>query len=157
MAFVHARMTFVQHPKCAARRRGEGIQQGRKAVAHTQDRMKNKGSPCHGRRPMSDFQYTPDNQPTGRAQPEEHIAKDKSVAYFMLLHGNIIDNLEAALQSARRHRGKPLYADTVTYWNALLGHSREFLDLTPNPDAARRVMACLEVEIADRTVGACDT
>jgi hypothetical protein len=72
------------------------------------------------------------------------------MAYLMVLHGSLVDNLDSALQSARRHRNKALYADTIDYWNALLGHSRGLLDVTPNADTARRLIACLEVELADR-------
>jgi hypothetical protein len=72
----------------------------------------------------------------------------------MKLHGTIVENLESALQSARRHRGKPLYADTVTYWIDLLGYSRASLDMTPHPDTVRRLIAALEIELADRADGA---
>ncbi len=68
----------------------------------------------------------------------------------MQLHGSLVDNLESALQSARRHRGKPIYADTIGYWTNLLGFSRDCLDVTPNPDGARRLIASLEAELAER-------
>lgn len=68
----------------------------------------------------------------------------------MKLHGTIVENLESALQSARRHRGKPLYAETVTYWSDLLDHARSSLDTTPHPDTVRQLIGALEVELADR-------
>ena len=56
--------------------------------------------------------------------------------HMMVLHGTLIDNLEAALKSARRYRGKSVYSDTINHWNALLEHSRGMLDVAPDPDAA---------------------
>ena len=68
----------------------------------------------------------------------------------MKLHGTLVENLESALQSARRHRGKPLYADTLTYWIDLLEHSRASVDVTPHADTVRRLIEALETELADR-------
>jgi hypothetical protein len=72
----------------------------------------------------------------------------------MILHGSLTDNLDSALKSAQRHRGKAVYSDTVAYWNALLGHAREALNLAPQEDKAWRLVACLEVELTDRANGA---
>ena len=72
----------------------------------------------------------------------------------MKLHGTIVENLESALQSARRHRGKPLYSDTVAYWIDLVNHSRASLDVTPHADSVRRLIAALEIELAERGDGA---
>lgn len=39
----------------------------------------------------------------------------------MKLSGTLEANLEAAIVSARRLRGKHVYADTLTYWRGLSG------------------------------------
>lgn len=71
----------------------------------------------------------------------------------LALHGSIHDNLAAALRSARRHRGHPLYADTVRFWHELLGHARRVLANGPPPDAPelRQLVLELETELADRS------
>ncbi|HEY5711718.1 MAG TPA: hypothetical protein VIT38_07470 [Allosphingosinicella sp.] len=42
----------------------------------------------------------------------------------MKLHGSVEDNLNAAVRSARRLRGQPIYPDTLCYWGELLDHAR---------------------------------
>lgn len=42
----------------------------------------------------------------------------------MKLHGTLAANLEDAIASAERHRGRRVYSDTVDYWAALLNHAR---------------------------------
>jgi hypothetical protein len=45
----------------------------------------------------------------------------------MELHGSLINNLEAAVQSARRLRGKAVYPQTVQFWTELLVATRQAL------------------------------
>lgn len=42
----------------------------------------------------------------------------------MKLHGSVEDNLTAAVRSARRLRGQPIYPETLGYWGELLDHAR---------------------------------
>lgn len=42
----------------------------------------------------------------------------------MELAGSIVDNLKAAVASARRLRGHPVHPDTLDFWTGLLGHAR---------------------------------
>jgi len=68
----------------------------------------------------------------------------------MNLHGTLVANLQSALDSARRYRGKPLYSDTLSYWIDLLGHARHALASEPEVEAARRLIGLLEIELAER-------
>lgn len=43
----------------------------------------------------------------------------------MKLHGKLVDNLRAAVVSARRFHDMPVHADTLTYWTELLRYGRE--------------------------------
>jgi hypothetical protein len=42
----------------------------------------------------------------------------------MLIHGTIIQNLESAIASATRLRGRPVYGETLAHWNAVLELAR---------------------------------
>lgn len=68
----------------------------------------------------------------------------------MNLHGTLLANLQSALDSARRYRGKPLYRDTLSYWVDLLGHARHAVDADPDAEAVRRLIGLLEIELAER-------
>ena len=68
----------------------------------------------------------------------------------MNLHGTLLANLQSALDSARRYRGKPLYRDTLSYWIDLVGHARHAADAEPDAEAVRRLIGLLEIELADR-------
>lgn len=43
----------------------------------------------------------------------------------MKVSGKIADNLRGAITSARRFRGQPVHADTLTHWKELLAYARE--------------------------------
>jgi hypothetical protein len=43
----------------------------------------------------------------------------------MELDGSLETNLEAAIASAVRHRGHPVYPDTLIFWNDLLTYARQ--------------------------------
>jgi hypothetical protein len=71
----------------------------------------------------------------------------------MDLHGSITENLEAATASARRLRGRPVYKDTLTYWNQLLQEARR---ARPDPSGFQSTLldaaiVKLENELAIRT------
>lgn len=42
----------------------------------------------------------------------------------MKLHGTLADNLRAAYTSVLRHRDRPVYSDTIAYWEQLISHAR---------------------------------
>jgi hypothetical protein len=70
----------------------------------------------------------------------------------MKLHGSLQTNLEGALMSARRHRDRPVYPQTLAHWNDLLAYARREIGLTSAPAAAvlSRLATDLEAEIAAR-------
>lgn len=45
----------------------------------------------------------------------------------MKLDGSLADNLKAAIRSARRLRGRPVYPDTLTFWRELLEQAHRHL------------------------------
>lgn len=58
-------------------------------------------------------------------------------------------NLTTAVQSARRLRGHPIYADTLDYWRELLDHARREL-AKGSSEPLRALILELENELADR-------
>lgn len=68
----------------------------------------------------------------------------------MELHGKLVTNLEAAVDSARRHRGKRVYTDTLRHWADLVVEARKVLDAVVDADSAavRRLADALEAELA---------
>ena len=42
----------------------------------------------------------------------------------MDLHGSLAENLQAAVNSAKRHRDHPVHAETVKFWAELLQYAR---------------------------------
>ena len=42
----------------------------------------------------------------------------------MELHGNLIENLRAAIQSSKRLQGRPVYPETLQFWSQLLEMAR---------------------------------
>jgi hypothetical protein len=46
---------------------------------------------------------------------------------MMNLHGSLVENLEAALESTRRLRGQRVYSDTIRFWSDLLETARRVL------------------------------
>ena len=42
----------------------------------------------------------------------------------MELSGTIVQNLRRAIDSAHRHRGKPVYQETVQFWTELVSYAR---------------------------------
>ena len=70
----------------------------------------------------------------------------------MELHGNIVENLRYAVQSAVRLRQHRVHADTLIFWDDLLTFARQE---ARHSDADRRLMLeglieKLESEIAER-------
>lgn len=70
----------------------------------------------------------------------------------MKLHGSIIDNLNDALASARRLRGRPVYQDTLTYWRDLVQEARRLRQdpACTQSEAIGAAIASLEGELAER-------
>jgi hypothetical protein len=68
----------------------------------------------------------------------------------MELHGTIVDNLQAAVASAKRLRGHPVHKDTVTFWQDLIAQARvEVHEQTQAPEIESLIVT-LEGELADR-------
>ena len=70
----------------------------------------------------------------------------------MKLHGSVEDNLSAAIRSARRLRGQPIYIETLRYWSDLMSHARrEGFSLGSRLSNRRgKLVDELETEIAKR-------
>jgi hypothetical protein len=70
----------------------------------------------------------------------------------MELQGSLIDNVQAALVSAKRHRGKLVYAETLQFWREVLaiaqGQVGTFVDGDTN--ALTQLASELESEINAR-------
>ena len=67
----------------------------------------------------------------------------------MELHGSTLKNLASAIQSARRLRGRTIYADTVSHWEGLLDHARREV-ATGSTEPVEHLIQELEKEVADR-------
>jgi hypothetical protein len=72
------------------------------------------------------------------------------------LHGSLVSNLEAAIDSAIRHRGKRLYPDTVQHWRGLAQYAEHVLSTGDVPDSAaiRRLAERLTAELAPKQIAA---
>jgi hypothetical protein len=65
------------------------------------------------------------------------------------LHGSLVSNLEAAVDSARRHRNKQVYPETLQHWSDLVTEARKVLASAIDVDSAavRRLADALDAEI----------
>jgi hypothetical protein len=70
----------------------------------------------------------------------------------MKLDGTILNNLQAALSSAKRLRGHPVHKDTLAFWRELLAHSRAAFrgEAASEKGAFEPLLAALEAELAMR-------
>ena len=70
----------------------------------------------------------------------------------MRLHGSTEGNLIAAIQSARRWRGLPVYADTLRHWTDILHHAEVELAAGARLpcEPLNQLVAQLKVELAER-------
>ena len=70
----------------------------------------------------------------------------------MELHGSLIDNLQAAVASARRLRGQRVYPETVNHWRELLVLARDGSGTVSGEDRARLTSLAdqLEQELGSR-------
>jgi hypothetical protein len=70
----------------------------------------------------------------------------------MELHGTIATNLRAAVTSATRLAGRPVYQDTLIYWTDLLHQARRARDRDVASESAEvdQLIAALEAEIRAR-------
>jgi hypothetical protein len=71
----------------------------------------------------------------------------------MDLHGSLVANLEAAVNSARRHRDKRVYPETLQHWSDRLAEARDVLGTRTDADstAVRRLADALDAELARRS------
>jgi hypothetical protein len=69
----------------------------------------------------------------------------------MDLYGSLADNLQAAVESVRRHRGHPVHAETVKFWGDLLHHARALRAEGGEGSAAiEPLVAQLDLALAER-------
>lgn len=71
----------------------------------------------------------------------------------MKLHGSLLDNLGAALRSARRLKGHPVHKDTLQFWSDLMAMAREEKRKAPEGDWAEtdRLVVAIELELSERS------
>jgi hypothetical protein len=70
---------------------------------------------------------------------------------IMKIHGSILANLQGAITSAARLRGKPVYRDTLVHWTDLLSEARRLRSEVDPRDIATldAFVTRLEAEIVD--------
>jgi hypothetical protein len=56
------------------------------------------------------------------------------------LHGSLVENLEAAVDSAQRLRGRRIYPQTLQFWSDLLEVARRAMDVMIDSDTPRIVV-----------------
>ena len=92
--------------------------------------------------------------PAHRTAPSR-LATTLPIAYLaeMELHGSLLENISAAIASARRLRGHRIYPDTLSYWDELLHQARRELVSQAGEErlALRKLILELESEIAERS------
>jgi len=64
----------------------------------------------------------------------------------MQIEGSIRSNLVAAISSARRHRGMPVHADTISHWQRLADYARH-VSLQPDAEVFGDLLAELDKEL----------
>ena len=70
----------------------------------------------------------------------------------MELYGTVAENLQLAIRSARRFRGKAVHSDTVAYWKNLLCEARLNLNNgSMMPPSVEALVLALENEISERS------
>jgi hypothetical protein len=60
-------------------------------------------------------------------QRRRPLPAKRAGAAMLNLHGSLVENLEAALESTRRLRGQRVYSDTIQFWSDLLETARRVL------------------------------
>ncbi len=71
----------------------------------------------------------------------------------MDLHGSLAENLQAAVNSAKRHKDYPVHSETVRFWAELLQHARSLR--AAGRDEALAIdplLAELDLAVAERTI-----
>jgi hypothetical protein len=62
------------------------------------------------------------------------------------IQGSIRTNLLAAISSARRHRGLPVHADTISHWRRLAAYARH-VSVQPQAEVFGDLLAQLDEEL----------
>jgi len=71
----------------------------------------------------------------------------------MELHGTLPENLRATLASVRRHRGHPVYQDTLDYWEQLLDYARDLVRKGKVGAEAAELTRQISLELLEREQG----
>ena len=71
----------------------------------------------------------------------------------MELHGTLPENLRATLASVRRHRGHPVYQDTLDYWEQLLAYARDLVRKGKVGAEAAELTRQISLELLEREQG----
>ncbi len=70
----------------------------------------------------------------------------------MNLCGSLAENLQAAVNSAKRHKDHPVHSETVRYWADLLQHARSLRAAGHDEAfAIDPLLAELDLAVAERT------
>ncbi len=71
----------------------------------------------------------------------------------MHLHGTLADNLQAAVDSSKRHRKHPVHSETVKFWAELLQYARSLrAEGHPEALAIDPLLAELDLAVAERRI-----
>ena len=65
----------------------------------------------------------------------------------MELHGSLVANLEAAVLSARRLRGRRIYPETLQFWGEVLAKARDAAGTMVAPDLFTVAWLADELEV----------
>lgn len=70
----------------------------------------------------------------------------------MILHGSITENLQAAIHSASKHRGRSVHRETLEFWTNLLDYAVEIdrSDARPGRPNLAGLIAELRCELNHR-------
>jgi len=70
----------------------------------------------------------------------------------MNLHGSLAENLQAAVNSAKRHKDHPVHAETVRFWAELLQYARSLRAAgRDEASAIDPLLAELDLAVAERS------
>lgn len=71
----------------------------------------------------------------------------------MILHGGLPENLRAALASIRRHRGRAVHSDTMSFWEQLFAYAREAQSKGRSGPEVSELTRQIGIELAERQMG----
>ena len=68
----------------------------------------------------------------------------------MELHGTLSENLRAVFKSVQKFRGKPVYNETLSYWDQLVTHGHKVIRQGNRSPEIAELVRKIGVELSDR-------